>query len=195
MSPPPSTAKPTRSRYPQTDLGLGPGGRIRLTLSKSIRPGVRSPPVNGIVDGGGGSSCRRGGPASTIYSSTAMGELDSAAPYAAASARAMAFPPGDPNRFLVGGSSGWVTHGSRLGNPPPPRVYRPPRRLDEPLFAAPSGEGGGEGKGREDSGAAMGGVTCLAFSPFFQEYFLAGCGDGSVRLYKVRSPSVRNEGG
>lgn len=183
---------PLPHRYPQTDLGLGPGGRIRLTLSKSVRPGVRSPPLqlHGGVDCGiGGSSSRRLGPASTISSFTAAaGELDSGAPTAAsaeaaASARALAFPPRDPNRFLVGGSSGRVTHASRLGTPPPPRAYRPPRQREEPLFAAPGGEGG-RGGGREDWGA-MGGVTCLAFSPFFQEYFVAGCGDGSVRLYKV----------
>lgn len=37
----------------------------------------------------------------------------------------------------------------------------------------------------EAAWAGTGGVTCLSFSPFFQKYFLAGCGDGSVRLYKV----------
>lgn len=137
----------------------------------------------------GGSRGLRVGPASTISSSVAMGELDSGATTAAAadaasSPRALAFPPGDPNRFLVGGSSGRVTHASRLGNPPPPRVYRPPRRREKPLFAAPDVEGR-EGLAREDCGAT-GGVTCLAFSPFFQKYFLAGCGDGSVRLYKAR---------
>lgn len=188
---------PSPSPYQQTDLGLGPGGRVRLTLSKSLRPGVRLFPVRGGVDAGVSSS-RRVGPASTISSSTAMGELDSVAATAAAtdaavSARALAFPPGDPNRFLVGGSSGRVTHASRLGNPPPPRVYRPPRRGEEPQLAASGGDGGMEGAGWGDWGA-MGGVTCLAFSPFFQEYFLAGCGDGSVRLYKVRGHCEKNEG-
>eukprot|EP00752_Nemacystus_decipiens_P007144 g6397.t1 len=145
------------------------------------------------------------GPASTISSSTTMGELDSGAPTAAAaaaaadaaaSARALAFPPGDPNRLLVGVSSGRVTHASRLGNPPPPREYRPRRKRDEPLFAAPGGGGGGEGQERE-GWEATGGVACLAFSPFFQEYFLAGCGDGSVRLYKEDSavPLTAWEGG
>ncbi|CAM9936057.1 unnamed protein product, partial [Hapterophycus canaliculatus] len=97
---------------------------------------------------------------------------------AAAPALALACSPGDPNRLLVGDSSDSVTHASRLGQPPPPRAYRPPRRR---------GWGHGASKGvREEEEKAMGGVACLAFSPFFHEYFLAGCGDGSVRLYKVK---------
>ncbi|CAN0535382.1 unnamed protein product, partial [Ectocarpus sp. 12 AP-2014] len=72
----------------------------------------------------------------------------------------------DPNRFLIGDSSDRVTHASRLGKPPPPRAYGPPRRPGE--------------------------LTCLAFSPFFPKYFLAGCGDGSLRLYNVSSCTRRN---
>lgn len=49
-----------------------------------------------------------------------------------------------------------------------------------------SADGSGESRGGWGGGGAMGGVTCLSFSPFFRTYFLAGCGDGSVRLYKVR---------
>lgn len=98
---------------------------------------------------------------------------------AVATARAIAFSPGDPNRLLIGDSSDYVTHASRLGHPPLPRAYRPPRRH------RPSYSGGKDEGGQEQEGGAMGGVACLAFSPFFHEYFLAGCGDGSVRLYKV----------
>lgn len=36
-----------------------------------------------------------------------------------------------------------------------------------------------------------GGVTCLSFSPFFIKHFLAGCSDGSVRLYKVRTDECK----
>ncbi|CAN0040557.1 unnamed protein product, partial [Ectocarpus fasciculatus] len=134
----------------QTDLGLSPGGRVRLTLSKALH--------------------RLDKPIDSTTSSAA-----------AASARALAFSPEDPNRFLIGDSSDRVTHVSRLGNPPPPRAYGPPRRPGERRLG-----GVGEGTGEEQEGA-MGGVTCLAFSPFFQKYFLAGCGDGSVRLYNVSS--------
>lgn len=143
---------------------------------------------------------------------------------------ALAFCPSDPNRFLVGTSSGSVTHASRLGDTsPPPRVYSGARRRE--LFLrggggrgqqqrqkitneditgnATRGVGGdddgvgdaggnrvvgvqeeqeeGEDEEKRGGGAAAetGGVTCLSFSPFFLRYFLAGCGDGSVRLYKV----------
>lgn len=39
-----------------------------------------------------------------------------------------------------------------------------------------------------EEGPKTGGVTCVNFSPFFHRFFLAGCGDGSVRLYKVNKP-------
>ncbi|CAN0509426.1 unnamed protein product, partial [Ectocarpus sp. 12 AP-2014] len=92
----------------------------------------------------------------------------------------------DPNRSLIGDSSDRVTHASRLGKPPPPRAYGPPRRPGERRL-----DGGCGGAGEEQEGA-VGGVTCLAFSPFFPKYFLAGCGDGSLRLYNVSSCTSRS---
>lgn len=41
------------------------------------------------------------------------------------------------------------------------------------------------GEGLREEGLTTGGVTCVDFSPFFHKYFLAGCGNGGVRLYKV----------
>lgn len=184
---------------PQTDLGLSPGGRVRLTLSKSLRPRVQS-----LLLAGGGGGVNNGGITGpmgvvpTPHSSAPMGELHTTTTRSAgvdsASAGTLAFSPRDPNRFLVGGSSDRVTHASRLGNPPPPKAYRPARRrrgCSSTAASCQSGAmgGGGDGRGRgkeEEEEGVMGGVTCLAFSPFFQRYFLAGCGDGSVRLYKVR---------
>lgn len=146
--------------------------------------------VAGDGVGNGGRSGPVGAPSTSHYSAP-MGGLRTTTSTAAdaASAGALAFSPRDPNRFLVGGSSDRVTHASRLGKPPPPKEYRHARRRRGCRSAASlGGDTGGNrnGKGGEEEEGVMGGVTCLAFSPFFQRYFLAGCGDGSVRLYKVR---------
>ncbi|CAM9298502.1 unnamed protein product [Scytosiphon promiscuus] len=163
----------------QSDLGLSPGGRIRLALSKSLHPGaqVQHTTLGGSVvsDMGGSGPVQSGGGGELNKSSF---RRTTTAANAAATARAIAFSPRDPNRLLVGDSSDCVRHTSRLGQAPPPKVYRPPRRRQW-------GSGRGrheEGQGQEER--ALGGVACLAFSPYFHEYFLTGCGDGSVRLYK-----------
>lgn len=140
------------------------------------------------------------GVVSTSHYSAPMGGLDTTTSTAAdaASAAALAFSPRDPNRFLVGGSSDRVMHASRLGNPPTPKAYRPARRrLGCSLAASGVGAMGKkmDEQGGEEQEGAMGGVTCLAFSPFFQRYFLAGCGDGSIRLYKVRGVETGRGGG
>ncbi|CAM9816841.1 unnamed protein product [Ectocarpus sp. 6 AP-2014] len=163
----------------QTDLGLSPGGRVRLALSKALRPGDQPSLAAAVRPGGGGGAAPVSAPRFSTSTRNRLAQTTdtTASSAAAGSARALAFSPEDPNRFLIGESSDWVTHASRLGKPPPPRAYGPPRR--------PGGRclhGGGGGTGEEQEGA-MGGVTCLAFSPFFPKYFLAGCGDGSVRLY------------
>ncbi|CAB1117592.1 unnamed protein product [Ectocarpus sp. CCAP 1310/34] len=167
----------------QTDLGLSPGGRVRLAISKALRPGDQPFLAAAVRAGGGGGAV----PVSTPrFSTSTRNRLDkitdtTASSAAAGSARALAFSPEDPNRFLIGDSSDRVIHASRLGKPPPPRAYGPPRRPGERRL-----DGSGGGAGEEQEGA-MGGVTCLAFSPFFPKYFLAGCGDGSVRLYNDAS--------
>ncbi|CAM9597264.1 unnamed protein product, partial [Laminaria digitata] len=168
----------------RTDLGLSPGGRIRLTLSKSLRPGNN---IGGHLGGAGASLMPTPPAIPSIVSSAAStsaaggGGLTSPPPAGvnASVARALAFSLDDPNRFLVADSADRIAHASRLGDPPPPRAYRVPLRCAWKGLEAASGRGAGEG-GR----GAMGGVTCLSFSPFFRRYFLAGCGDGSVRLYK-----------
>lgn len=44
-----------------------------------------------------------------------------------------------------------------------------------------------------EKGRGMGGISCLSFSSFFKRIFLAGCGDGSIRLYKVRRKCLRDQ--
>ena len=146
----------------------------------------------GLIGGGGAGLVP---PAPFLASSTASTSADGGGtprPVAvnASVARALAFSLDDPNRFLVADSADRVAHASRLGDPPPPRAYRVPLRcawksLEAEPGACASAVGSGGGWRRREGGA-MGGVTCLSFSPFFRRYFLAGCGDGSVRLYKVR---------
>ena len=184
-------SRPPPCRFPQTDLGLSPGGRIRLTLSKSLQPG--SNPA-GHLGGAGGEGVTPSG-TSLLRSAAASSTIAGFTPpgVTASVSRALAFSLDDPNRFLVADSADRVAHASRLGDPPPPRAFR------VPLRCAWTGLGGATGTSAASSvvvesggrrrdggeGGAMGGVTCLSFSPFFRRYFLAGCGDGSVRLYKV----------
>lgn len=57
---------------------------------------------------------------------------------------------------------GCIIHGIRYGGKAPPRAYR--NVPDVPLT-----------------------VTCIDFSPFTEPVFLAGCENGEIRLYHIRS--------
>lgn len=157
---------------------------MRLTVSKSMRLGMTARP-SGVGGRAVGDAVRE--------------SLDAPGP----AARCLAFCPGNPNYFVVGTSSGYILHASRLGNPPPPRVYRGRRRALGCRRRSGLVVGGGslrtdaESVGEEVAdrhgscteeweATAVGAITCVSFSPFFQRYFLAGCGDGRVCLYKVR---------
>ena len=70
----------------------------------------------------------------------------------------LTFYPSEPNHFVVQSSDGRLLHQSRFGNPGPPKQFL----CDETPSA----------------------VTTVSFSPHYSAYFLAGCVDGSVRLYK-----------
>lgn len=159
---------------------------MRLTVSKSMRLGMTVRP-SGVVGRPVGDAVRE--------------SLDASGP----AARCLAFCPGNPNHFMVGTSSGYILHASRLGNPPPPRVYRGRRRALGGRRRSGLVVGGGSlgtnagSVGEEDAdrygsfmgeweATAVGAITCVSFSPFFRRYFLAGCGDGRVCLYKVRGP-------
>lgn len=168
----------------QTDLGLSPGGRVRLTLAKSLRTGMET---SGSPDGMSPHTTALSVPAITR---TAEARTEPGPAFAPAAACALEFSPGDPNRFLVAASTDRIAHASRLGKAPPPKAYRAlrPRAWGKVGGAPGHGQELGSGGKGADNGmddGAMGGVTCLSFSPFFRSYFLAGCGNGTVRLYKV----------
>lgn len=164
----------SHGRIDQTDLGLSPGGRLRLTLTKSLQPCAEL--------GSLGASRSESSRASFDYTISAAG------------VRAVAFSPEDPNRFIVSGTGESITHASRLGNSPLPRTFRSPRL---PLRAGRLGpvtsEGIGAGVMCREERRGMGGISCLSFSSFFRRIFLAGCGDGSIRLYKVRWKCNRDQ--
>lgn len=205
---------PSMREPSQTDLGLTPGGRVRLTVSKSIRLGatLTSLTTSKRKTGGmepSGIVSPAAAAAAALY--TAADSVAATAVADTVIANALAFSPNDPNRFMVANSSDQVCHASRLGYPPPPRSFRGPRRPSWGVLGgerspsssasvdskntrtghqtARTGSVVGNAHGIDDgqflSCSGTGGVTCVSFSPFFLRYFLAGCGDGSVRLHKV----------
>lgn len=100
------------------------------------------------------------------------------------------FVPFEPARFLVQASDGRLLHRSRFGATTPPQTFGVVQR-------SPMGDHGGDariadgmdgeskkrkaGKKRASAGPV---TTCLDFSPHNEGFFLAGCADGSVRLYQ-----------
>ncbi|XP_054430747.1 cytoplasmic dynein 2 intermediate chain 1 isoform X2 [Pteronotus mesoamericanus] len=74
------------------------------------------------------------------------------------------FLPADPNRFVVGTNMGVVSHRARQGLSVSPRCFRPQQPGLRPVC-----------------------VNAIDFSPFGEPIFLAGCGDGSVRLHQLAS--------
>ena len=76
-----------------------------------------------------------------------------------------AFFPWDPNHFVVQSANGQIAHRTRFGTPGPPREFS-----CDPL-------------------ESLSPVTAVAFSPFQEGYFLAGCSDGSLRLHTTACES------
>ncbi|KAK2859570.1 hypothetical protein Q5P01_004190 [Channa striata] len=72
------------------------------------------------------------------------------------------FLPTDPNHFFVGTNMGLVNHGTSHGLKAAPNFYR---------FREP--------------GVRPVDVSSIHFSPFRQNMFLVGCGDGSIRLHAL----------
>ncbi|KAF7669959.1 hypothetical protein LDENG_00105480 [Lucifuga dentata] len=72
------------------------------------------------------------------------------------------FLPTDSNHFFIGTNMGLVSHGTTHGLKAPPKFYK-----------------------LQEVGARPVDVTSIHFSPFRQNLFLVGCGDGSVRLHAV----------
>ncbi|XP_064595418.1 cytoplasmic dynein 2 intermediate chain 1-like [Liolophura sinensis] len=112
-----------------SDLGLLPGGRVKLLKSSSF-----------VLDN----------PARDLRLRSAL------------KVTCLRLNPADPNQFVVGTDAGFLVHGVRFGSKPIPRSYLG-------LSDAPVN------------------ITCVDFSPFGKPCFLAGCADGTVRLYHTNS--------
>lgn len=74
------------------------------------------------------------------------------------------FLPADPNHFIVGTDMGLVSHGTRQDLRVSPRMFKP-----------------------QQQSVRAASVSVLAFSPFGEPVFLAGCSDGSIRLHQLMS--------
>ncbi|XP_040921193.1 cytoplasmic dynein 2 intermediate chain 1 isoform X2 [Toxotes jaculatrix] len=114
-----------------TDLGLRPGGKVKLLHSSSLLTAERASPRDAL----------RTGPLQTLH---------------------LKFLPADSNHFFIGTNVGLVNHGTSHGLKAPPKFYR----FQEP-------------------GVRPVDVSSIHFSPFRQNLFLVGCGDGSIRLHAV----------
>ncbi|XP_016052419.1 PREDICTED: WD repeat-containing protein 60 [Miniopterus natalensis] len=74
------------------------------------------------------------------------------------------FLPSDPNHFIVGTNMGLVSHGTRQDLRVFPKFFKPQQQGVRPVM-----------------------VNVVDFSPFGEPVFLAGCGDGSIRLHQLMS--------
>ncbi|XP_053268288.1 cytoplasmic dynein 2 intermediate chain 1 isoform X1 [Pleuronectes platessa] len=114
-----------------TDLGLRPGGKVKLLHSSSLLTAERVSPRDAV----------KTGPLQTLH---------------------LKFLPSDSNHFFIGTNMGLVNHGTSHSLKATPKFYR----FQEP-------------------GVRPVDVTSIHFSPFRQNMFLVGCGDGSIRLHTV----------
>ncbi|CAK6969284.1 cytoplasmic dynein 2 intermediate chain 1 isoform X2 [Scomber scombrus] len=115
----------------QTDLGLRPGGKVKLLHSASLVTAERVSPRDAV----------KTGPLQTLH---------------------LKFLPTDSNHFFIGTNMGLVNHGTSHGLKAPPKFYS-----------------------FQEVGARPADVSAIHFSPFSQDFFLVGCGDGSIRLHAV----------
>ncbi|XP_033494622.1 cytoplasmic dynein 2 intermediate chain 1 isoform X1 [Epinephelus lanceolatus] len=114
-----------------TDLGLRPGGKVKLLHSSHLLTTERVSPRDAA----------KTGPFQTLH---------------------LKFLPSDSNHFFIGTSMGLVNHETSHGLKAPPKFYR----FQEP-------------------GVRPVDVISVQFSPFRQQLFLVGCGDGTIRLHTV----------
>ncbi|XP_062415042.1 cytoplasmic dynein 2 intermediate chain 1 isoform X2 [Pungitius pungitius] len=116
-----------------TDLGLRPGGKVKLLHSSRLLTADRVSPRDAAETG----------PLQTLL---------------------LRFLPTDSNHFFIGTNMGLVNHETSHGLKAPPKLYR-----------------------CQEAGVRPINVTSMHFSPFRQQLFLVGCGDGSIRLHQVSS--------
>ncbi|XP_060949891.1 cytoplasmic dynein 2 intermediate chain 1 [Limanda limanda] len=122
--------KPNEAGSP-TDLGLRPGGKVKLLHSSSLLTAERVSPRNAV----------KTGPLQTLH---------------------LKFLPSDSNHFFIGTNMGLVNHGTSHSVKATPKFYR-----------------------FQEAGVRPVDVNSIHFSPFRQNMFLVGCGDGSIRLHTV----------
>ncbi|XP_068604282.1 cytoplasmic dynein 2 intermediate chain 1 [Brachionichthys hirsutus] len=114
-----------------TDLGLRPGGKVKLLHSSSLATAERASRRGGV----------KRGPFQTLH---------------------LKFLPTDSSHFFIGTNMGLVNHGTSHGLKAPPEFYS-----------------------FREAGVQPVEVSSIHFSPFIQNLFLVGCGDGSIRLHAV----------
>ncbi|XP_034428661.1 WD repeat-containing protein 60 isoform X2 [Hippoglossus hippoglossus] len=114
-----------------TDLGLRPGGKVKLLHSSSLLTAERVSPRDAV----------KTGPLQTLH---------------------LKFLPSDSNHFFIGTNMGLVNHGTSHSLKATPKFYR-----------------------FQEAGVQPVDVNSIHFSPFRQNMFLVGCGDGSIRLHTV----------
>ena len=143
-----------------TDYGQAVGGRVRLFRSGHV-------PLTG-----GGYDANATGDESPRASPRKRGGGDSA--LLPLRTLCLGFCPGEVSRFVVGGDTGQMLHGSRHAGP---SASKPTPRVFEPEGAAPLG-----------AGACM--VHSLAFCPVpgLHAYMAAARSDGSLSLYQIDDP-------
>ncbi|XP_070122228.1 cytoplasmic dynein 2 intermediate chain 1 isoform X2 [Equus caballus] len=116
-----------------SDLGLIPGGRIKLVHSAVIQ----------LSDSLSHKGYEFWGTTQTLN---------------------IKFLPSDPNHFIVGTDIGLISHGTRQDLRVSPKLFKPQQHGMRPVK-----------------------VNVIDFSPFGEPTFLAGCSDGSIRLYQLTS--------
>ncbi|XP_046525731.1 cytoplasmic dynein 2 intermediate chain 1 isoform X3 [Equus quagga] len=116
-----------------SDLGLIPGGRIKLVHSAVIQ----------LSDSLSHKGYEFWGTTQTLN---------------------IKFLPSDPNHFIVGTDIGLISHGTRQDLRVSPKLFKPQQHGMRPVK-----------------------VNVIDFSPFGEPMFLAGCSDGSIRLYQLTS--------
>uniref|UniRef100_A0A3B3ZFG0 Uncharacterized protein n=1 Tax=Periophthalmus magnuspinnatus TaxID=409849 RepID=A0A3B3ZFG0_9GOBI len=115
-----------------TDLGLRPGGKVKLLHSSTLS----------VVDSVTSHAGRK--------SSAHLQMLR------------LKFLPTDSNHFFIGTNMGTVHHGTSHGLKALPKFYRDLEGNEKPVD-----------------------INSISFSPFRQDLFLVGCGDGCIRLHSV----------
>lgn len=168
------------------DAGLTLGGKLRLSRSRSLDVfGKNSTPASDGPRHGTKGGLERQGRVGDAWAPRGslrevnwdlnicdMGELE-----LGPGAVTLAFFPKDPNRFLVGLTSGVVLHCSRFGTAKAPKAFE---RAGAHWGSKKSHKGMGLGA---DSLFPPSPATAIHFSPFLPDHFLVAYADGVFCLF------------